>query len=900
MENRDDDLVEIMKGENRMKKITVGLLVLMLIGMTLFVSCSNEPKSLDEGVGSVKFIGTDSASASRGLTRINPTFDANSMVWKYEAKKTDTSGLKTGETSGKTLLGTDGKISTEVGPFSQGIWEFTLYAYENMTKANADKYAYKGVASNVKITSAATNSVRVTVDAQQNGTGFIEVAKNITLQDANGNSISEHNEKIILTNLADSSTQEKTNSSTRSFEVASGAWKVNVIFYDTQNPEIIYGDNVIYVNVYDNLTTKVGGSLDEITASTKFVTESGVTTAISEKAMSASSDNTLSVESTPAAVQDTTNKTEVTIPANATSVSEGATAVLSVTPYVAKDADTRFSVQVAQEEDDVAAIAGLDITVAINDVLVERFDEAITITTYIAKGLEGTVEVKYNGEGDQPTDVTYVKDTGALSFKTTHLSEYYVIADAAAINITKNTAYATLAGAISGAAEGDTILMLKDYANTDYSQAVNYLLKKNAVLDGNGHTLEGNVSVYVNAGGGTVLNVVFKNIHNDTTITKSYKDYYKFTEKEKGNKTAVYASSLTGKLVIKNCTFDTIDWDAIQTTPQANATIEITGNTFKFDVSNEFEIREPLRYVHVESSYYTDFRALITGNYMYNCDALNQTGLELYYPSDISKIEMSNNYIDSPFSVCILTGYGTAHPELTLPFSVGKNGEPACNPVCWSKDSFGNQKLFTDLSDAFASGNGTVTLLTDIDTSSPIVVKNLSNLVLDMKGKKIYNSNDIWNDPDDDDTVNDWSLISVQNAGLTIKGNGYLEAKENDCFAIDIRDGGTVTINNGTYIGNISAIYVLKGSLTIKGGDFSIQQLTPNKPYEFMLNCLDANYESGEASIEVQGGTFHGFNPASCGAESSDMSTNFLKEGYVTSADESKTPTVYTVVSATN
>lgn len=741
MENRNDDRKKIMK-ESRMKKLSVGLLVLMLIGMTLFVSCSNEPKSIDEGVGSVKFIGSDSASTSRGLTRTNPKFDAGSMVWMYEAKKTDTSGLKTGETSRKTLVGSDGNITNEVGPFSQGIWEFTLYAYESMTNANADKYAYKGVASNVKITSGSTNSVRVTVDAQQNGTGFIEVASNITLQDANGNSISEHNEKIILTNLANSSlTNEYVNSSDRSFEVSSGAWKVNVIFYDTLNPEIIYGNNVIYVNVYDNLTTKVGGSLDEITASTKFVTDSGVTTAISNPVdMSASSENKLSVESTPAAVQDTQNKTEVTIPVNAISVSEGDKAILSVTPYVAKDADTKFSVQVAQEENDVSAIAGLDITVAINDVLVERFNEAITITTYIAKGIDpNTVQVKYNGEGDQPDpdDVTYDPIYGKLTFTTTHLSEYYVIADAAAINTTSNTAYATLKEAVEGSSASDTILMLKNIANKDYATAATIPLKENVVLDGNGHTIEGNVSVYVNAGGGTVKNVVFKNIHNNSELTAKEKVKYN-TNVKIGKKTALYAERLSGKLLVKGCTFDTIDWDAIQITPVAGSDIEIVGNTFKFIKNSDSGITDPIRYIHIESNNYTDFRVLITNNKLLNCAELNQTGIEVYFPTDLSKVNLQGNYIDAPFAVCICKNrWITSNfcPELVLPFSSGPNGEAAFVPVCWAKDGNGNQRFYDDLQTAINANPDTINLTSDVVLSESLTINK--GITLDGNNHKI-------------------------------------------------------------------------------------------------------------------------------------------------------------------
>ncbi|MBR1891832.1 MAG: hypothetical protein IJ811_05005 [Clostridia bacterium] len=45
-----------------------------------------------------------------------------------------------------------------------------------------------------------------------------------------------------------------------------------------------------------------------------------------------------------------------------------------------------------------------------------------------------------------------------------------------------------------------------------------------------------------------------------------------------------------------------------------------------------------------------------------------------------------------------------------------------------------------------------------------------------------------------------------------------------------------------------------------------------------MLNCYDANYKAGTATVTVNGGEFKGFNPANNLAEGEN--TNFLGEGY--------------------
>ena len=55
----------------------------------------------------------------------------------------------------------------------------------------------------------------------------------------------------------------------------------------------------------------------------------------------------------------------------------------------------------------------------------------------------------------------------------------------------------------------------------------------------------------------------------------------------------------------------------------------------------------------------------------------------------------------------------------------------------------------------------------------------------------------------------------MRGGSLTIKGAGTLQAKENDCFAVDVQDGGTVVIEDGTYVGNVHAVYVYEGCLQI-------------------------------------------------------------------------------------
>lgn len=186
-----------------------------------------------------------------------------------------------------------------------------------------------------------------------------------------------------------------------------------------------------------------------------------------------------------------------------------------------------------------------------------------------------------------------------------------------------------------------------------------------------------------------------------------------------------------------------------------------------------------------------------------------------------------------------------------------------------------NKTLFAEINNG-AKLAGDVTLTEDVDPAKTIIAADGSNVEINANGKTVANTVDIWNEG-----TGAWSLVSAQGgAALTVKGNGTFKAKENDCYAVDVRDGSELVIEDGTFIGNVHAVYVLKGTAYIKGGFYSVQQKypDPNKADEFVLNCYDDNRKNGTAKIIVTGGTFVNFNPANCQAEGAH--TNFVAEGY--------------------
>ena len=195
---------------------------------------------------------------------------------------------------------------------------------------------------------------------------------------------------------------------------------------------------------------------------------------------------------------------------------------------------------------------------------------------------------------------------------------------------------------------------------------------------------------------------------------------------------------------------------------------------------------------------------------------------------------------------------------------------------------------------ANASAGDTVTLGGNIKVESTIRITDKS-LTLNMSGHQIYNNSTVWNEEN-----NSWSLISVgSGADLTITGAGTFQTLQNDCYAVDVVDGGSCTIENGTFVGNIHAVYVLQGSLIVNGGTFSVQQKYNNTyPDEYVLNCYDANYKNGNASIIVNGGSFAGFNPRDCRAEGAG--TNFCASGRKVTESTDNNITFYTVVKLDN
>ena len=179
----------------------------------------------------------------------------------------------------------------------------------------------------------------------------------------------------------------------------------------------------------------------------------------------------------PAVRAVTTAKVEngaASFTANAAPVDEKETTV-AITGVAAEE-DDNLTLSVATEgleaasanfavEEDHTAVAGIDLTLEKNGTKVTFDNGSATVTTYILPGLDPTkVTVKYNGSGAQPTNVSYDAETGALTFTTTHFSEFYADYDGAFAYLPQTDR------AYVGSDVGSVVIdAIKDYATSKIS-----------------------------------------------------------------------------------------------------------------------------------------------------------------------------------------------------------------------------------------------------------------------------------------------------------------------------------------------------------------------------------------------------------------------------------------------
>ena len=402
----------------------------------------------------------------------------------------------------------------------------------------------------------------------------------------------------------------------------------------------------------------------------------------------------------------------------------------------------------------------------------------------------------------------------------------YTVSQAVAQVGTK--AFASLQAAIDAAQDGETVTLL-----TDVEQNSQLTINKNITLDLNGKTIKNTKDIW-----GDNANAILS-ITNDAKVTITGNGTIDAKEND-----CYTINVVKGDLTIENGTF----YGNVSVVQVEEGTLSVKGGTFdlhqKWDGSSK---------------------------YLFNC-------IDDAYASGSAKVAISGGTFVGFDPSVSPEGEGTSY--LAPGYAPTDNGDGTYGVVAGVAQI--GSKAYASLQAAIdaAQTGDTVQLIADAVVDATVVVQNKGAITLDLNDKTISNTKEIWND----DSYN-WSLVSVRgNSDLTITGNGAIDALANDSYAIDLQDAASkCTIENGAFTGNISAVYVFDGSLTINGGTFNIKQMSSQGDRRFTINCYDSNYKNGTAQVSINGGTFNGFDPANNLAEGTG--TAFTAPGYTSVAN---------------
>ena len=518
------------------KRKVLSILLLALITVTLAVSCSgniNTPAANTEELSYVTF----GNGHSREIGTSYETKDYGELFWFYTATKDDQYGT-TGVTSTEKPVSKNSNgahipgLSGSVGPFSQGAWKFTLYAYaEGVTaqgvgtgEPNKSNLIYMSDEVPVILKGGDVKNVPVSVTTQGSyGTIQVQDAYFEWKKDANNTpngGTTPPSIKFSLINTAgeniatgmDPALSFAYDSASKTFKLPNNTYtNIPVGYYTgivsvylngtaTDGTTINNEGTPVYtqsfgVRIYGNATTYISGNMVE-------GVDSKVTFDVPEQEMVIFT-----------VVKD--NNTEVTVPVSPKGASGSNTVVsfpsgaldtsavhqLNVTVTPTASAEQKFQISSTTGN---AAVAGIDLTMvkvqknddgSTKEVNVTNFNnQAVTITTYIATGLK-SVEVKYLNDNNLDhiagpiTNITgcpsYDPETGKLVFSTKHFSQYVVVSPIEAINVNTGVPYTSIVTAIADAKDGHEVKVMKDVV---FNSTIS-IEGKNITLNLNGKTL---------------------------------------------------------------------------------------------------------------------------------------------------------------------------------------------------------------------------------------------------------------------------------------------------------------------------------------------------------------------------------------------------------------------------
>ncbi len=505
-----------------MKKFTAILLTVIMV-TSLFISCDNSmaPTVTDETV-SVSFTET----TSRSLTASLENFDQTKYWWAYAAQKADNTNLKSGETAnygneGEEQVWIKGNPNTNsmglgsVGGFSQGLWNFKLFAYKEKSSTDLTPViAYQGEIKNVSLTKGSDNKVVVTVSPISTGTGKLKINDSISLKNFEENVTATNlTKEYTVTALNSTVAISPTNPSGDEWEdLPVGAYKVTVEF---KRDSITYGSGSVVATVYSNLTTEVSGFLKELVTNADFNSDINPDV-INKEASSDSIDyGTLTSTEPPAptivTLSEDTSKISASVPASA--VKE---VIKNITGTNTPNNNT--SIELALRVDTIDATnttlkleIGMQATVtekdAANKVVrqisnaVSNLDDIVTVTVQLQAGLENVQVYHNNSENpmnsltsaEQNAEGVFSNSTNAkLTIKTRSFSPFEIrYKEPKFVAKIGNVKYTYLQRAINAIPSNTESTVIEILSNIDLVETVNISGKGPIEIKLNGNVITG-------------------------------------------------------------------------------------------------------------------------------------------------------------------------------------------------------------------------------------------------------------------------------------------------------------------------------------------------------------------------------------------------------------------------
>ncbi|MFR1974109.1 MAG: GLUG motif-containing protein [Oscillospiraceae bacterium] len=380
--------------------------------------------------------------------------------------------------------------------------------------------------------------------------------------------------------------------------------------------------------------------------------------------------------------------------------------------------------------------------------------------------------------------------------------------------------YETLADAIRLAAKGKTITLLCDVADCG-----SLTISKNITLDGGGHTISGNSSISVNMPGNAAADVTIRNVN--------------FKDIANGNKlSAFYFSQVKGKLTITGCTFDSIEYEAIQVTPMEGAEVNVSNNVFKAKADGT-----QVRHIHIEMAYGSGFdcegqniKLTVTDNQLHGAVS-GDASMGIWWVGTDSTLKVDGNYMEHPETVSITLANSGVHynrGDLIYPArsQADVDVDDLMPAVIVAEKASGESKIkaYSTLAEAInaAQAGQTVRLLADVEQNAQLAIDK--SITLDLNGKTIKISG-----------------YTAEKAQVSVKGNLTIQDSSEAqtgkiCSDYTGTAGRVVSVENG-------------GKLTIAGGTITTEGMSGlSGSAVYIASGAEVNMTGGAVKVDAKRG----------------------------------------------